>query len=323
MHTLAIPLAVQLLAAAAAYAQDTSITRLHRMLTWTVSSKQVIPFSTDSIFIPFNIATGAVVSATSTSTTGACFPNRCAASNVISLTTNTTGQWVSNPGVCNPTRSETLSLDWSQNFGVQFITEVRYHFGALSASNANLVVYDTQPMNINNPTAVTYTDTDEWIVYVFEVPVTATSLSFTWSGLSSPDGNVSCAVGVRDIEVWTGPSPNGLSGITRPRASLSAGAIVGIVLGTLLASSLLFLGVFVLFQRRKNLMARMTRGYELGRFGGERLRDDVDAVHQTGFDLLGAKMHSARTRNFLAANVDAANASSAAATSSSSSTRAV
>ncbi|KAJ3403293.1 hypothetical protein HDU80_004298 [Chytriomyces hyalinus] len=314
------------------------------MLTWTVSSKQVIPFSTDNIFIPFNIATGAVVSATSTSTTGACFPNRCAASNVISLTTNTTGQWVSSPGVCNPTRSETLSLDWSQNFGVQFITEVRYHFGALSASNANLVVYDTQPMNINNPTAVTYTDTDEWIVYVFEVPVTATSLSFTWSGLSSPDGNVSCAVGVRDIEVWTGsnprdkilnptdfaqntgPSPNGLSGITRPRASLSAGAIVGIVLGTLLASSLLFLGVFVLFQRRKNLMARMTRGYELGRFGGERLRDDVDAVHQTGFDVLGAKMHSARTRNFLAANVDAANASSAAAassSSSSSSTRAV
>ncbi|KAI8827490.1 hypothetical protein BJ741DRAFT_630056 [Chytriomyces cf. hyalinus JEL632] len=320
MHTLAIPLAVQLLAAAATHAQDTSITRLHGMLTWTLSSKQVILFSTDNIFIPFNIATGAVVSATSASTTGACFPNRCAASNVISLTTNTTGQWVSSPGVCNPTRSETLSLDWSQNFGVQFITEVRYHFGALSASNANLVVYDTQPMNINNPTAVTYTDTDEWIVYVFEVPVTATSLSFTWSGLSSPDGNVSCAVGVRDIEVWTGPSPNGLSGVTRPRASLFAGAIVGIVLGTLLASSLLFLGVFVLFQRRKNLMARMTRGYELGRFGGERLRDDGDAVHQTGFDVLGAKMHSARTRNFLAANVDAANASSAA---SSSSTRAV
>ncbi|KAI8622744.1 hypothetical protein BC830DRAFT_1162635 [Chytriomyces sp. MP71] len=273
--------------------------------------------NTDNIFIPVNIASGAAVTASSTSSTGACYPNRCDPINVIGYATNATGQWVSQPGSCDQSRSETLSLDWSSNFGVQYVTEVRYQFGILSAANTNLVVYDTQPMNINNPTAVTYINNDQWIVYVFEVPVTATSLTFTWSGFSSPDGNVSCAVAVRDVQVWTGQTPDSVNGDTNYSPGLSVGAIIGIVVGVVLLVTLAALFVFVRCQRHKNLLARTQRAFELRAYGVHRLYDDDDAARhlrqepETGFAALSKKIHNIRTRNFLA-SVDPASASATA-----------
>ncbi|KAJ3287303.1 hypothetical protein HDU79_005812 [Rhizoclosmatium sp. JEL0117] len=256
----------------------------------------------EELFIPFNVASGALVTASSTSVTGACVSGRCAASNVIGLASNNaTGQWVSAPGTCDVTRPESITIDWSQNFGVQYITEVRYRFGSYPAANANLVVYDTQPMNVNNPTAVTYINDEQWVVYVFEVPVTATSLSYTWTGLMSPDGGVSCQVSVRDIQVWTGPSPDGLGGVPK-KNDISTGAVVGISIAIVVVLALAAVAVFVYCLRRKNLMNR-NRTYELGPYG-QRLADDdaeVDGEPLGGFEALSKRVvRSQRMRNYLA-----------------------
>ncbi|KAJ3021550.1 UNVERIFIED_CONTAM: Nucleolar protein 11 [Siphonaria sp. JEL0065] len=256
----------------------------------------------DQIFIPINIAAGAMVTASSTSNSGGCVSGRCSASNVIGLASNNaTGQWVSQPGTCDVSRAETLTVDWSQNFGVQYITEVRYRFGTYDAQNTNLVVYDTQPMNINNPTAVTYINEEQWVVYVFEIPVTSTSLSFTWTGLSSPDNGVSCQLSVRDVQVWTGPSPDGINGIASNK-KISSGAIAGIIFATVLVVVIIGVVLFVCCLRRKNLSQRRNRAFELMGVGrGQRLVDENEEREVGGFEALSKRLGgNARTKNFLA-----------------------
>ncbi|KAI9337961.1 hypothetical protein BDR26DRAFT_863360 [Obelidium mucronatum] len=256
----------------------------------------------DMIFIPVNVASGAFVTASSTSNTGACVGGRCSPSNVIGLAANNaTGQWVSQPGSCDESRAESLTVDWSQNFGIQYITEVRYRFGSFDAQSTNLVVYDTQPMNINNPTAVTYINEEQWIVYVFEIPVTATSLSFTWSHLSSPDNGVSCQLAIRDVQVWTGPSPDGISGVPS-RRTISIGAIVGIIVATVLVTAIIVVALFVCCMRQKNLAIRRNRAFELmGVPRPSHHQENEEEREVGGFEVLEKRLgKSVRTSNFLA-----------------------
>ncbi|KAJ3097262.1 hypothetical protein HK100_005398 [Physocladia obscura] len=246
-----------------------------------------------SIYLPVNIASGAAVSASSTSSSGACLGYRCAPGTVVGrVSENSTGQWVSNPGSCSETRAETLNLDWSATFGMQYVTEIRFRFGDYAAGSTNLVVYDTQPMNIPNPTAVAYINSEQYNVYVFEIPVTATSLAFIWSNFTSPDGGVSCQVSVRDVQVWTGPSPDSAAG--NPRQShLSPGAVAGISVAVTVAFALVFVGAFIIFQRRKNIKARAGGNYELGSY---HLYSDQPEI--PAFDVLEKKIRSARMKNF-------------------------
>ncbi|KAJ3071079.1 hypothetical protein HDU98_005863 [Podochytrium sp. JEL0797] len=282
-------------------------------VAWIRDWVKVIDLNVDvnqQVFIPVNIASGALVSASSTSNSGACVGGRCSASNVIGLAANNaTGQWVSQPGSCDPNRSESLTVDWSQNFGVQYVTEVRFKFGDYQAGGTNLVVYDTQPMNINNPTAVTYINAQAWNVYVFEVPVTATSLSYTFSQLTSPDStNTSCQASVSDIQVWTGPTPDTLSGSSgmvdgSARAGVSPATIAGIVIGTFLVLALAAVLWYLVCMRRKNLMTRSHRhrqGFELR---GQRIGEEGGVEEGVGgFEVLSQRLgmgKSVRMKNFL------------------------
>ncbi|KAJ3204041.1 hypothetical protein HDU82_006121 [Entophlyctis luteolus] len=252
----------------------------------------------DSLYAPTDIAASALVTASSSSYTGACYVNKCLPSNVLSKQPNSTGQWVSAPGSCDSTRVESISLDWSANLGVQYLTEVRFQYGDYmgtvlipGAASSSLVVFDSQPMNIPNPTAVTYMNSDNWFVYVFEVAVTATSITINFNNLTSPDDGVSCQVSLTGVQVWTGagPSPDSLSGV--PRTGMSAGALAGTVIGVLLGAGVICGVAFVLYQRRKNIRARFSQRptlFELhGRPGGPGRRledDDEDRVPVVGAD---------------------------------------
>jgi hypothetical protein len=58
-------------------------------------------------------------------------------------------------------------------------------------------------MNVPNPTAITFEDDKNWMVFVFTEAVTASGMALTWSGLTSKDG-VQCYATITEVQAWTG-----------------------------------------------------------------------------------------------------------------------
>ncbi|KAJ3159700.1 hypothetical protein HK101_001015 [Irineochytrium annulatum] len=261
----------------------------------------------------YDIATGSRVVASSTYNVGPCSNNSCAATNVILADPNVDApnplQWISQPGSCDASRNETMSFDWSAKYQTQLLSEVRFRYGDLAASSVGLILYSEVPMNIPNPTAVTYEDTAQWIVFVFNTPVTASGMQLMWTGLGSKDGGSTCYVAVSDVQAWTGPSPDGIpnpnannNAVRDPNASNggspskgpSALVITLAVILPLLAIAIVA-GVIILRTRRANLLkSRLAREVEAAR------RQQADA----GVD--GRKTLSPRTLNYLNAQKQAA-----------------
>ncbi|KAI8851159.1 hypothetical protein BC829DRAFT_127696 [Chytridium lagenaria] len=234
-------------------------------------------------FDSYDIAPGSVVSASSTYQSANCAGNRCLPSNVLDPTPADsndvkTEQWVSDVKACNSSRSESLSFDWSKKYSTRLLSEIRFRYGDIEADGVGLVLYSEIPMNVPNPTAVTFEDSSEWTVFVFNEPVTASGMQLTWSNLKSKDGGKNCYVAINEVQAWTGPPPSGNAGGNQsgsgqndppapapPKAGLSSGAIAAIVIVPI-AALVVIAGIYLARTRRTNLLkSRLAREVELSR----------------------------------------------------------
>ncbi|KAJ3333557.1 hypothetical protein HDU76_006864 [Blyttiomyces sp. JEL0837] len=233
----------------------------------------------------YDVATGSLVTASSTYNSGSCANNNCGVSAVIDNPVDTdidTTQWVSAPGSCDPNRNESLMFDWSPKYNTQLLSEVRFRYGDLdvsfsdpnpkrldnfAAGSVSLVLYSEIPMNIPDPTAVTYENNASWQAFVFTEPVTASGMQLTWSNLGSKDGGNTCFATVAEVQAWTGASPDPLPAVQpTPKAKgMTSGTIAAIILIPI-ALMIVAAILWVLKTRRANIIrTRLAREVELRR----------------------------------------------------------
>ncbi|KAJ3057656.1 hypothetical protein HDU98_006145, partial [Podochytrium sp. JEL0797] len=184
------------------------------------------------------------------------------------------GQWVSNPGQCDADwktsgtgnldstgrQNASLTLDWSQNYGTQLVTEVRFRYGTMAANawGVQLVIFSIAPLN-TSPVAVPIHDGSGWYAFTFEVPVTASGIQLVWYGLQSRNGGQSCFVSIANVEAWTGTTPDPIPVSSPTSSSLSPSALAAVIVVPLALVLLCALGaVWVLQNRRKNLTLRFS-----------------------------------------------------------------
>ncbi|KAJ3214384.1 hypothetical protein HDU67_001717 [Dinochytrium kinnereticum] len=262
-------------------------------------------------FDSYDIAPGSVVTSSSTYQGGNCAVNRCLPSNVLDPTPYDsndvkTDQWVSDVTACNASRSETISFDWSKKYSVRLLSEIRFRYGDLNAGSVGLVLYSEIPMNVPNPTAVTFEDDSKWTVFVFNTPVTASGMQLSFSGLQSKDGGKNCYVAINEVQAWTGTPPSTVPGGNQsgagsrdpppsaPKAGLSSGAIAAIVIVPI-ACLIVIGGIWLARTRRANLLKkRLAREVELSRRQQE---NGGAAAAPSSPD--ASKSLSPRTKNYL------------------------
>ncbi|KAJ3170094.1 hypothetical protein HK101_011390, partial [Irineochytrium annulatum] len=157
---------------------------------------------------PFDVAAGCAVTVSSIQEGCAvCAGSNVVANNPYSNNPNPT-QWISAAGGCEKSRNETIYLDWSAKYHTVLLSEVRFRYGSVSASDVELILYSETPMNVPVPTAVTYEDGSDWIVFVFNEPngisgITASGLMLVFTGLGSAStAGVNCAVAVSEVQAW-------------------------------------------------------------------------------------------------------------------------
>ncbi|KAJ3098644.1 hypothetical protein HDU96_010993, partial [Phlyctochytrium bullatum] len=265
-------------------------------------------------FDSYDIAAGSSVTASSTWQGGKCANNLCMPVNVLDPTPAnpddlSSQQWISDKKACSAERNESLSFDWSKKYTTRLLSEIRFRYGDIEAGKVGLVLYSEIPMNVPNPTAVTFEDNANWTVFVFNKPVTASGMQITFYDLKSDDGGKNCFVAVNEVQAWTGTSPNSNpndqsgQGSSDPapspaKAGLSAGAIAAIVLVPI-AALLVVGGVWMARTRRANLLkTRLAREVELARRSSTNLGADPTA--DTAPIVEGSnKPLSPRTRNYL------------------------
>ncbi|KAI9328390.1 hypothetical protein BDR26DRAFT_56139 [Obelidium mucronatum] len=166
----------------------------------------------------YNLANGAHVTASSTYNSGPCSLYACGPHQVVNNIPNSivdVGQWISNPGECDSDwrtsetsdispvgrHNETLTIDWSANYGTQLISEVRFRYGSMAANpwGVQLIMYSQLPMN-TAPIAVPIADASDWYAFTFLEPVTASGISLTWYGMQSRDNGKTCFVSIGNVE---------------------------------------------------------------------------------------------------------------------------
>ncbi|KAI9358892.1 hypothetical protein DFJ73DRAFT_757790 [Zopfochytrium polystomum] len=168
----------------------------------------------------FDIAAGAITTASSTWNSGLC-----------------AGSKYSEPKPCTAGLNETIKIDWFTKYKIEYLTEVRFRFGPVASGSQILVLFSEEALNVAEPTAVTYTDDNLWTVFLFTQPVTASGLQLILTNLKSPDGT-NCYTSVAEIQAWIGPAPDGaLATPSDSSASkrLSGGFIALIVLAVIAA----------------------------------------------------------------------------------------
>lgn len=239
----------------------------------------------------FDVASGAIATASSFNTLDGCQTittyYSCAPEQVININGQNgadTTQWVSAYGSCEPSHNESLSLDWSDKYKTQLVSEIRFRYGDLDAKSVTLVIFSLIPMNVPTPTAVTYKDDLNWMAYIFDEPVTASGITLTFSDLKSKSNQTnSCYVAVTEVQAWIGSPPDSptQSGSSRKSRGISMGAVIGIIVALLVFSSVLIALIwFIRIRRSDFLRTRLAREADLRR---KQLADPVDDSSNSDF----------------------------------------
>ncbi|KAI9332908.1 hypothetical protein DFJ73DRAFT_896633 [Zopfochytrium polystomum] len=259
----------------------------------------------------FDVAAGAIVTASSTYTSGVCTNNQCAAANVVNNNASDgiyLDWWQSNPTTCSPSLSEYISIDWFSKYKIQYLTEVRFRYGPVTSGSPVLVIFSELPLNVPEPTAVTYTNDNYWTVFVFTVPVTASGIKLILNNLSSVDGQ-SCYTSIAEIQAWVGGFPlvfffcvvlskfhlmgaRSMSGTapdaalapatSSPAKGLNSGAVAGIIVA-IAALVLIVAGVWIVRARKMKLIkSRLSTSRSGGRSGEDGVGTSLGPLSSQG-----------------------------------------
>ncbi|KAJ3295704.1 hypothetical protein HDU79_008552 [Rhizoclosmatium sp. JEL0117] len=225
----------------------------------------------------YDLALGAHISASSTYLSGPCNIYSCGPNQVLSTIPGSIidiGQWVSNPSQCDADwrtagtgnldsagrLNASLKIDWSENYGTQLISEVRFRYGTVAGNpwSVQLVIFSQTPLN-TFPIATPIKNAADWYAFTFETPVTASGIQLTWFGLQSRDGGQSCFASISNVEAWTGLPPDPIVDNGSQNTTISVAVLVSMIVIPIVSILMCAAVVFwFIAHRRKNLAARFT-----------------------------------------------------------------